>query len=84
MTQEADAPFPFRLVYIVYKSRRWHTSDKNTTERKKEETTDSNKGASDFKLGDSKSETPKKDDPASFDSKSDDRASDFKLEDKKR
>ena len=40
--------------------------------------------ASDFKLGDSKSETQKKDDPASFDSESDNRASDFKLEDKKR
>ena len=59
-------------------------SKKEASERKQNESIESDDRASDFKLDDSKSDTSKKDDPASFDTKTDDRASDFKLDDNKR
>jgi len=59
-------------------------SKKEASEGKQDESIESDDRASDFKLDDSKSDTSKKDDPASFDTKTDDRASDFKLDDNKR
>jgi hypothetical protein len=59
-------------------------SKKEASGRKLDESIESDDRASDFKLDDSKSDTSKKDDSASFDTKTDDRASDFKLDDSKR
>ena len=57
---------------------------KETSERKQDESLKSDDRASDFKLDDSQSDTSKRDDSSSFETKTDDRASDFKLDDNKR
>tara|TARA_B100001123_G_scaffold410767_1_gene506243 strand:+ start:82 stop:1392 length:1311 start_codon:yes stop_codon:yes gene_type:complete len=57
---------------------------KETSERKQDEPLKSDDRASDFKLDDSQSETSRRDDSSSFETKTDDRASDFKLDDNKR
>ena len=57
---------------------------KETSERKQDESLKSDDRASDFKLDDSQSDTSRRDDSSSFETKTDDRASDFKLDDTKR
>ena len=57
---------------------------KETSERKQDESLKSDDRASDFKLDDSQSDTSRRDDSSSFETKTDDRASDFKLDDNKR
>ena len=56
---------------------------KETSERKQDESLKSDDRASDFKLDDSQSDTSRRDDSSSFETKTDDRASDFKLDDTK-
>ena len=59
-------------------------AQKETSERKQDESLKSDDRASDFKLDDSQSNTSRRDDSSSFETKTDDRASDFKLDDTKR
>ena len=56
---------------------------KETSQRKQDESLKSDDRASDFKLDDSQSDTSRRDDSSSFETKTDDRASDFKLDDTK-
>ena len=57
---------------------------KETSERKQDESLKSDDRTSDFKLDDNQSDTPKRDNSSSFETKPNDRASDFKLDDNKR
>ena len=57
---------------------------KETSERKQDESLKSDDRASDFKLDDNKSDTSRRDDSSSFETKPNDRASDVKLDDNKR